>query len=60
MVAVAHTHPPSFHYANSYSFSSPFAMLVRHARDFTLQLAERYLTRLLFRQIVARVEQVAR
>jgi len=33
--------------------------LIRHARYFTLQLAESYLTRLLFRQIVARIAQLA-
>ena len=32
--------------------------LIRHARYFTLQLAESYLTRPLFRQIVARIEQL--
>ncbi|MBM3222033.1 MAG: hypothetical protein FJZ38_25770 [Candidatus Rokubacteria bacterium] len=32
--------------------------LVRHARYFTLQLAEHYLTRTLFRQIVARLERL--
>jgi len=33
--------------------------LIRHGRYFTLQLAERYLTRPLFRQIVARIERLA-
>ena len=33
--------------------------LIRHARYFTLQLAERYLTQPLFRQIVGRMEQLA-
>src|SRR6266542_1809581 len=33
--------------------------LIRHARYFTLQLAENYLTRPLFQQIVARIEQLA-
>ena len=33
--------------------------LIRHARYFTLQLAENYLTRTLFRQIVARIERLA-
>ena len=33
--------------------------LIRHARYFTLQLAESYLTRPLFRQIVARIERLA-
>ena len=33
--------------------------LIRHARYFTLQLAESYLTRPLFRQIVARIEGLA-
>jgi len=33
--------------------------LIRHARYFTLQLAESYLTRPLFRQIVARIQQLA-
>ena len=33
--------------------------LIRHARYFTLQLAENYLTGTLFRQIVARIEQLA-
>ncbi len=33
--------------------------LIRHARYFTLQLAESYLTRSLFRQIVARIERLA-
>jgi len=33
--------------------------LVRHARYFTLQLAESHLTRRLFRQIVARIERLA-
>ena len=32
---------------------------IRHARYFTLQLAESYLTRRLFRQIVARIERLA-
>jgi hypothetical protein len=32
--------------------------LIRHARYFTLRLAESYLTRPLFRQIVARIEQL--
>ena len=32
--------------------------LIRHARYFTLQLAESYLTRPLIRQIVARIEQL--
>ncbi len=32
--------------------------LIRHARYFILQLAESYLTRPLFRQIVARIEQL--
>jgi hypothetical protein len=34
-------------------------VLIRHARYFTLQLAESYLTRPLFRQIVARIERLA-
>ena len=33
--------------------------LIRHARYLTLQLAESCLTRLLFRQIVAHIEQLA-
>jgi hypothetical protein len=33
--------------------------LIRHARYFTLQLAEGYLTQPLFQQIVARIEQLA-
>src|SRR5437870_13868393 len=33
--------------------------LIRHARYFTLQLAESYLTRPLFRQIVARIKRLA-
>jgi hypothetical protein len=33
--------------------------LIRHARYFTLQLAESYLTRLLFRQTIARIERLA-
>jgi len=33
--------------------------LIRHARYFTLQLAESYLTGPLFRQIVARIERFA-
>jgi hypothetical protein len=33
--------------------------LIRHGRYFTLQLAERYLTRPLFRQIVTRIERLA-
>jgi hypothetical protein len=33
--------------------------LIRHARYFTLQFAESYLTRLLFRQIVTRIERLA-
>jgi len=33
--------------------------LIRHARYFTLQLAESYLTGPLFRQIVARIERLA-
>jgi hypothetical protein len=33
--------------------------LIRHARYFTLQLAESYLTLPLFRQIVARIERLA-
>jgi regulation of enolase protein 1 (concanavalin A-like superfamily) len=33
--------------------------LIRHARYFTLQLAESYLTRTLFRQILARIERLA-
>src|SRR5262245_43704126 len=33
--------------------------LIRHARYFTLQLAENYLTRSLFRQILGRVERLA-
>ncbi|PYN27126.1 MAG: hypothetical protein DMD99_03295 [Candidatus Rokuibacteriota bacterium] len=32
--------------------------LIRHARYFTLQLAESYLTGPLFRQIVARIERL--
>ena len=32
---------------------------IPHARYFTLQLAESYLTQPLFRQIVARIEQLA-
>ncbi len=32
--------------------------LIRHARYFTLQLAESYLTSNLFRQILARIEQL--
>ena len=32
--------------------------LIRHARYFTLQLAESYLTPRLFRQIVARIERL--
>jgi hypothetical protein len=38
--------------------TSSSALPHRHARYFTLQLAEGYLTRPLFRQIVARIEQV--
>ena len=34
-------------------------LLIRHARYFTLQLAESYLTRPLFRQILARIERLA-
>ena len=34
------------------------ARLIRHARYFTLQLAESYLTRPLFRQIVARIKRL--
>jgi hypothetical protein len=33
--------------------------LIRHARYFTLQLAESYLTRRLFRQILVRIERLA-
>jgi hypothetical protein len=33
--------------------------LIRHARHVVLQLAESYLTRPLFRQIVARIERLA-
>ncbi|TMH75761.1 MAG: hypothetical protein E6H51_07815, partial [Betaproteobacteria bacterium] len=33
--------------------------LIRHARYFTLHLAESYLTRLLFRQIHARIQRLA-
>ncbi|HKX03598.1 MAG TPA: transposase [Methylomirabilota bacterium] len=33
--------------------------LIRHARYFTLQLAESYLTRPVFRQILARIERLA-
>src|SRR5262245_15838807 len=33
--------------------------LIRHARHFTLQLAESYLTRPMFRPIVARIERRA-
>jgi hypothetical protein len=33
--------------------------LIRHARFFTLQLAESYLTRALFRRILSRIERVA-
>ncbi len=33
--------------------------LIQHARYFTLQLAESYLTGPLFRQIVARIERLA-
>jgi hypothetical protein len=33
--------------------------LIRHAHYFSLQLAESYLTRTLFRQIVARIERLA-
>jgi len=33
--------------------------LIRHARYFTLQLAENYLTRTLFRQILARIDRLA-
>jgi len=33
--------------------------LIRHARYFALQLAERYLTRRLSRQIVVRIERLA-
>jgi hypothetical protein len=33
--------------------------LIRHARYFTLQLAESYLTSTLFRQILGRIEQLA-
>jgi hypothetical protein len=33
--------------------------LIRHARYFTLQLAESYLTGPLFRQILARIERLA-
>jgi len=36
----------------------PGGRLIRHARYFTLQLADTYLTRPLFRQIVARIEQL--
>ena len=32
---------------------------IRHARYFTLQLAESYLTEPLFRQILARIERLA-
>jgi DDE family transposase len=35
------------------------ARLVRHARYFTLQLAESYLTGSLFRQILQRIERLA-
>src|SRR5205809_6207060 len=35
------------------------APLMRHARYFTLQLAESYLTRSLFRQILGRIERLA-
>ena len=35
------------------------ARLIRHARYFTLQLAESYLTRSLFRQILGRIERLA-
>ena len=35
------------------------ARLIRHARHFTLQLAEGCLTQPLFRQIVARIDQLA-
>jgi len=34
--------------------------LIRHARYFILQLAESHLTRTLFRQILARIERLAR
>jgi len=33
--------------------------LIRHARHFTLQLAESYLTGALFRQILRRIERLA-
>lgn len=33
--------------------------LIHHARYFTLQLAQSYLTPMLFRQIVGRIERVA-
>ena len=33
--------------------------LIRHARSFTLQLAESYLTGSLFRQILGRIERLA-
>jgi Transposase DDE domain group 1 len=33
--------------------------LIRHARYFTLQLADSYVTRSLFRQIVTRIERLA-
>jgi hypothetical protein len=33
--------------------------LIRHARFFTLQLAENYLTRTLSRQILTRIERLA-
>lgn len=33
--------------------------LIRHARYFTLQLAENYLTRNLFRQILGRIRRLA-
>jgi len=39
--------------------SRPAGELIRHARYFTLQLAESYLTEPLFRQILARIEALA-
>jgi hypothetical protein len=33
--------------------------LIRHARDFILQLAESHLTQRLFRQILGRIERLA-
>jgi hypothetical protein len=42
----------------SYSGNDLWDAFRRHARYFTLQLADRYLTRPLFRQIVARIEQL--